>query len=137
MDVFVYGTLTSPDRVREVLESFVFVGPAVLSGLHAVAGEYPTLAPGGEVGSRVLRTDEVAALDAYEGVDRGLYVRETVPATGDRFGDAVAVYVGDPDALGADAEWPGEGDFAGRVRRYLDGHRVVVSARTEGTGIAP
>jgi hypothetical protein len=32
MDVFVYGTLTEPDRVASVLDSFVFVGAAVLEG---------------------------------------------------------------------------------------------------------
>lgn len=126
MDVFVYGTLTSPERVRAVVDSFVFVGPAILRGLHAVEGEYPTLAPGGSVGGRVLRTDEVRALDAYEGVDRDLYVRVTVPATGEHFDDEVAVYVGDAAALGATATWPGEGPFPERVRRYLGDNRVVV-----------
>lgn len=129
MDVFVYGTLTSPERVSEVVDSFVFVGPAVLRGLHAVGGNYPTLAPGDEVGGRVLRTEEVASLDDYEGVDRGLYVRASVPSNSDRFADEIAIYVGDPDALGADADWPGDGPFADRVGRYLDQNRVVVIAR--------
>lgn len=128
MDVFVYGTLTAPERVEEVLHSFVFVGPAVLRGLHAIDGEYPTLAPGGKVGGRVLRTEELAALDEYEGVDSGLYVRVSVPTTCERFSDEVAVYVGDPDRLDADAEWPGDGPFAERVRRYLTRNRVVVSS---------
>jgi gamma-glutamylcyclotransferase (GGCT)/AIG2-like uncharacterized protein YtfP len=123
VDTFVYGTLTDPERVREVVDSFVFVGGAVLSGLHAVDGRYPTLAPGGSVGGRLLRTDEVAALDAYEGVDDGLYVRVSVPRAG---GDPVAVYVGDPDRLDADATWPGDGPFAERVRRYVRDADVVV-----------
>jgi gamma-glutamylcyclotransferase (GGCT)/AIG2-like uncharacterized protein YtfP len=157
--VFVYGTLTEPERVGEVLDSYVFVGPAVLDGLHAVHGEYPTLAPGGEVGGRLLRTPAVAALDAYERVDDGLYVRERVPFAGDSNGaepdasdagsgdqwddatesgdrladgatpDAVAVYVGDPERLGADADWPGRGSFGERVARYLDDHEVVVRPR--------
>jgi len=55
MDVFVYGTLTEPERVAEVLDSYVYVGPATLFGLHLVEGRYPTLAPGGETGGRLLR----------------------------------------------------------------------------------
>lgn len=129
MDVFVYGTLTEPDRVGDLLDSFVFVGPAVLRGLHAVDGDYPTLAPGGRVGGRVLRTDEVGALDAYEGVDDGLYVRVAVPAAGDRFASEVACYVGDPERLGADATWPGDGPFPERVRQYLAAHDVSVAPR--------
>jgi gamma-glutamylcyclotransferase (GGCT)/AIG2-like uncharacterized protein YtfP len=126
MDVFVYGTLTSPERAGDLLDSFVFVGPAVLDGLHAVDGRYPTLAPGGTVGGRLLRTDELATLDAYEGVDDGLYVRVSVPlADGD---DEVAVYVGDPDRLAVDepVEWPGAGSLADRVTGYVADSGVVV-----------
>ncbi|QLG29136.1 gamma-glutamylcyclotransferase [Halorarum halophilum] len=91
MDVFVYGTLTNPETVRTIVDSLVFVGPAVLEGLRVLDGEYPTLAPpdgdgdergnmaGPTVAGRLLRTDEVDALDAYEGVETGLYVRVTVP----------------------------------------------------------
>lgn len=129
MDVFVYGTLTAPERVDELLDSFAFVGPAVLRGLHAVSGAHPTLAPEGEVGGRVLRTAEVQALDAYEGVEDGLYVRVEVPVIGERFDDAASVYVGDPDALGAAATWPGEGSFPDRVRRYVRHRDVHVEPR--------
>jgi gamma-glutamylcyclotransferase (GGCT)/AIG2-like uncharacterized protein YtfP len=122
--VFVYGTLTDPTTVGEVVDSFVFVGGAVLSGLHAVDGTFPTLGPGGSVGGRLLRTDELTALDEYEGVDRGLYARVSVPRTDG--GDPVAVYVGDPDALDADATWPGDGPFAERVRRYVRDHDVAI-----------
>jgi len=125
MDVFVYGTLTEPDRVRSVVDSFVFVGAAVLEGCHPVAGRYPTLAPGGETAGRLLRTDQIGALDAYEGVDEGLYVRVSVPRTD---GGTAAVYVGDPDALDSSetVEWPGSGAFAERVRRYFDAEAAVV-----------
>ncbi|WP_049980640.1 gamma-glutamylcyclotransferase family protein [Halolamina rubra] len=140
MDVFVYGTLTEPERVGAVVDSFAFLGAAVLSGLHPVQGEYPTLAPGGETGGRLLRTDDVGALDAYEGVNEGLYVRVPVPidtaesCDGGRAGglDATAaVYVGDPGRLGVDDEvtWPGAGDdagFADRVRAYLRDRDVCV-----------
>lgn len=79
MHVFVYGTLTEPERVGRVVDSFVFVGEAILEGLHPVAGRYPTLVPGGQTPGRLLRTADVDALDAYEGVDDGLYVRVHVP----------------------------------------------------------
>ena len=133
MYVFVYGTLTTPERAREVLDSFVFVGAATLSGLRVVEGEYPTLAPPADgerdaaVGGRLLRTDEVEALDAYERVDDGLYVRVAVPYAGDPDEpDEVATYVGDPDRLGADARWPGDGPLDARVRSYLAGADVRV-----------
>ena len=59
---------------------------------------------------------------SYEGVDRGLYVRVRVPsAAGD-----LETYVGDPDALGVDASWPGDGPLADRVERYVDANDVRV-----------
>jgi gamma-glutamylcyclotransferase (GGCT)/AIG2-like uncharacterized protein YtfP len=132
MDVFVYGTLTTPAQVAQVVDSYSFVGAAVLDGLHPVEGQYPTLAPGGSVGGRVLRTDDVSALDAYEGVDRGLYVRVAVPWRGpdDSLdgGETVDVYVGDPDLLGvADAvSWPGSGSLVDRVEQYIATNSVTV-----------
>ncbi|PHQ44734.1 gamma-glutamylcyclotransferase [Halorubrum sp. C3] len=127
MDVFVYGTLTEPERVAAVLGSYVFVGPATLDGLRLVEGRYPTLAPGGETAGRLLRTDEVDALDAYEDVDGGLYVRETVPLDApSEHPDTASVYVGDPDRLDADATWPGSGPFGERVRSVIDERDVRV-----------
>jgi gamma-glutamylcyclotransferase (GGCT)/AIG2-like uncharacterized protein YtfP len=138
MDVFVYGTLTEPERVAAVLDSYVFVGPATLTGLRVVEGRFPTLAPGGEAAGRLLRTDETAALDAYEGVDDGLYHRVRVPldAPGGH-PDEATLYVGDPDRLDADATWPApapsegaaalDDGFAGRLAAYLD--RVDVRVR--------
>jgi gamma-glutamylcyclotransferase (GGCT)/AIG2-like uncharacterized protein YtfP len=152
VNVFVYGTLTAPERAGEVLgpDGFSFGPDATLVGCHRVDGAYPTLAPGGETAGRVLRTPAVERLDAYEGVDRGLYVRATVPGPDGPY----AVYVGDPDRLGVDATWAGdvtgdecaddehaddesEGDdpsppsvdadaFADRVRRVLDERSVRV-----------
>lgn len=153
MDVFVYGTLTEPTRVREVLDSFAFVGAATLTGLRVVEGRYPTLAPprsvAGDaddqtgsstahgiddaVGGRLLRTDEMDALDAYERVDDDLYVRVSVPlidADGDHAG-TVAVYVGDPDRLAADATWPGDGPFPRRVRRTVADLDVTVERQVD------
>jgi gamma-glutamylcyclotransferase (GGCT)/AIG2-like uncharacterized protein YtfP len=125
MDLFVYGTLTDPTRVASLVDAHVFLGAARVEGVHAVEGRYPTLAPGGTVAGRVLRVDDgaVAAVDAYEGVDDGLYVRVSVPYDGPE-SDSVAVYVGDPDRLAAPAEWPGDGDFRTRVERYVASRTV-------------
>jgi gamma-glutamylcyclotransferase (GGCT)/AIG2-like uncharacterized protein YtfP len=122
--VFVYGTLTDPAQAERVLDAVAYGGDATLRGLHRVDGEYPTLAPGGEVAGRFVRTNDVAALDAYEGVGRGLYVRVQVPVA-DR-AEAAAVYVGRPDRLGVAVDWPGAGPFERRVRRYVDEQAVVV-----------
>lgn len=133
MDVFAYGTLTDPDRAASVLDTFAYRGDAVLRGLHRVDGTYPTLAPGGRVEGKLLQTTDIPALDRYEGVERGLYVRVSVPldeafdiATDDA-GETVAVYVGDPTALSVDGvSWPGSGPFRERVERYLRNESVRV-----------
>lgn len=141
MDAFVYGTLTDPDRAKSVLgEAFEYGPSATLVGLRRVDGRYPTLAPpapGGttdgeptnpdredpEVEGRILHTPRADALDDYEAVDGGLYVRVTVPVAGvpEDSDDGVEVYVGDPDRLGVEAvDWPGSGTFEARVRRYVE-----------------
>jgi gamma-glutamylaminecyclotransferase len=126
MDVFVYGTLTDPERVSEVVASYEFVCDARLEGLKRVEGTYPTLAPapGTTVSGKLLRTADIRSLDAYEGIESGLYVRETVPCED----QPVAVYVGDPDRLAVDepVAWPGGGSFEARVRRYLEENSVRV-----------
>ena len=135
--VFVYGTLTDSERVATVLEcdpadaADAFVGRATLEGLHRLEGRYPTLAPGGSVEGRLLAVDEpeLATLDAYEGVDAGLYVRVAVPVVSSAPDDAdrrCQVYVGDPDRLDAAATWPGPGPFRERVRRVVSRSDVVV-----------
>lgn len=121
--VFVYGTLTDPDRVGALLDRYELGAEATLHGLRRVEGRYPTLAPGGEVRGRLLETPEIERLDAYEGVETGLYVRVSVPLSE---GGTAECYVGDPEPLGADAEWPGHGAFKERVRSYLSEERVVV-----------
>ena len=124
MDAFVYGTLREPDRAREVV-GHADLGPdARLVGLHRVEARYPTLAPGGETDGRVLRLrdGDLAALDAYEGVDRGLYVRVRVPDGG----GGLWTYVGDPAALDAGVAWPGDGPLRMRVAGYVDRHDVRV-----------
>ncbi len=125
MDCFVYGTLTDPDRAASVLDAFEYRGDAVLRGMHRVEGTYPTLAPGGTVWERFLRTAGIDALDRYEGIERGLYVRVSVPfdATTATAGDeSAAVYVGNPKRLSAaGVSWPGSGSFRERVERYVRG----------------
>jgi gamma-glutamylaminecyclotransferase len=124
MRVFVYGTLTDSGTAASVLDSYEFGGPATCSGLHRVDGEYPTLLPGGEVSGRLLQTPDSEALDRYEGVDRGLYVRVSLSWAE---GGSVDTYVGDPARLGVDESWPGNGPFPDRVRSYLDAHDVTVT----------
>jgi gamma-glutamylcyclotransferase (GGCT)/AIG2-like uncharacterized protein YtfP len=125
--VFVYGTLTDPDQAAAVLDTFEYTGEATLDGLHRVEGTYPTLAPGGSVEGRLLRTAEIKALDRYEGVDRGLYVREPIPLAASD--EHVAVYIGDPEKLDAPVEWPATGEFPEQVRSYLDTSDVQVRSR--------
>jgi gamma-glutamylcyclotransferase (GGCT)/AIG2-like uncharacterized protein YtfP len=147
MHAFVYGTLTDAERVADVLDDapeqadsdWEFVADATLHGVHRVDGRYPTLAPGGSADGRILRTDAVDVLDTYEGVGRGLYVRVRVPVvnalddddSGEALDGEVAVYVGDPDRLDPveSVTWPGRGDLAERVRRYVDAHDVAVERR--------
>lgn len=114
--IFVYGTLTDSEQIGELLDDWRFVGRAVLEGLQRIEGRYSTLAPGGSTTGRLLVTPELDRLDAYESVDRGLYVRVAVPLAR---GDQAWVYVGDPDRLGAPADWPGTGPFTDRVRAYI------------------
>lgn len=124
MDAFVYGTLCDPERAREVLGQADFGPDARLVGLGRASGRYPTLVPGGETEGRVLRLadGDLDALDAYEGVARGLYVRVRVPGDG----GGLWTYVGDPDALGVDVEWPGDGPLRSRVVHYVADNDVRV-----------
>ena len=69
-----------------------------------------------------LRDGGLEAIDAYEGVDRGLYVRVRVPDGG----GGLWTYVGDPAALDAGVTWPGNGPLRTRVERYVDQHDVRV-----------
>lgn len=131
MLVFVYGTLTDPARARKVLdEPPAYVADAVLDGCHRVDGDYPTLVPGGSCEGRLLEVQRPALhrLDAYEGVDRGLYVRVSVPfeGPGDASVGTVETYVGDPEALDAPGSWPGEGTLGERVRASIEREAVVV-----------
>lgn len=124
MDLFVYGTLRDPEHAREVVGHADFGPDARLVGLGCASGRYPTLVPDGETEGRVLRLEDgdLGVLDAYEGVDRGLYVRIRVPGDdGDLW-----TYVGNPDALDVDVVWPGNTPFRSRVQHYVDANDVRV-----------
>ena len=168
--VFVYGTLTDPDRVRAVLDDrgssdehsvqndpkspndhnapddhSWSLGPnATLVGFERVDGRYPTLAPGDSVDGRLVVVDDrqLAVLDAYEGVDRGLYVRVAVDLEHDLVvgdhpteanhpteADRAWVYVGDPDRLGVPDRWPPGESFASRVDAALADRDVKITER--------
>ncbi|WP_247005666.1 gamma-glutamylcyclotransferase family protein [Halorientalis litorea] len=127
MHVFVYGTLTDPDRAGTVLDEFEYRGPAELTGLRRIDGCYPTLVPGGRTSGRLLWTPECATLDRYEGVESGLYVRVSVPYTGGADAPStVSVYVGDPERLDASEAWPSTDPFPETVRRYCSMSDVSV-----------
>lgn len=134
--VFVYGTLTDPARLSAVLDRGQLGPPAVCDGLQRVDGQYPTLAPGEQTRGRLLSTPDIAALDSYEGVDRGLYCRLPVPLSSDAtttfeppFGvESTELYVGSPQLLGVDdvVEWPHSGTLRQQVERYVDSHSVRI-----------
>ncbi|TQQ83600.1 gamma-glutamylcyclotransferase [Halonotius terrestris] len=146
--VFVYGTLTDDEQVDGLLDSYRFVGDAVCHGLSRIDGRYPTLVPGDRVNGRLLETDEIRRLDRYEGVDRGLYHRFSLPVadsddaderpqagereaiTSDTAGSTTAiVYIGEPAGLGidtVDTAWPGPGPFDERVADYLGANPVRI-----------
>ena len=131
VQIFVYGTLTEPTRVESLFGdgpgTYEILGPATLEGFRRVDGTYPTLLPGGTVDGELLAIDDRALerLDRYEGVDRGLYVRVTVPKAD---GGSAQFYVGDPDKLDAtaDAVWTDERPFGDAVRRYIMREDTVV-----------
>jgi gamma-glutamylcyclotransferase (GGCT)/AIG2-like uncharacterized protein YtfP len=94
MDVFVYGTLTDDATARAILDEYDYRGPAELVGLHRIDGRYPTLAPGGRTEGRILSTPDREALDEYEGVDRELYCRVSLPLDRPDADSAVECYIG-------------------------------------------
>jgi len=135
--VFVYGTLTDPARVESVLDQYTTGPSAVCEGLHRVDGRYPTLAPGGQTTGRLIETPEMDTLDSYEGLDRGLYCRLSVPLSApdttsgveSPFGAETAeLYVGSPRLLEVEdvVEWPTAGELKQQVARYIDSHAVRI-----------
>jgi gamma-glutamylaminecyclotransferase len=128
MNVFVYGTLTNPERAQQVLDRCEYTGHATLIGLHRIEGRYPTLVPNGSVQGRILQTDSdgLDALDDYESVHRGLYVRKSVPASVLTDERSIEVYIGDSERLSACDRWPGDEPFTERVERYITTHNVHI-----------
>lgn len=125
MRVFVYGTLTDPDRLHAVDPAGDIGPPATLVGADRLEGRYPTIVPGdGSVEGRLAEAN-LEALDAYEGVERGLYARVSVPTGESVPNEAVETYVGDPARLGVAASWPGDGSLSERAGAYLREHAVV------------
>ncbi len=146
--VFVYGTLTDEAHVANLLDTYRFLGSAVCLGLQRIDGRYPTLVPGDRVAGRLLETPETDRLDAYEGVDRGLYVRVSVPVDGD--GDTVdgvddgidhiateldgidtaSVYIGEPSRLGIDLAAVSTVDQTGSNQLWPPGDSFADRAET-------
>jgi gamma-glutamylaminecyclotransferase len=128
MNVFVYGTLTNSECAQQVLDRCEYVGHATLVGLHRIEGRYPTLIPDGSTQGRILQTDSdgLDALDSYEGVHRGLYVRKSVPVSTSTDEWSIEMYIGDPDRLDARGGWPGDEPFTERVERYITTHDIHI-----------
>jgi gamma-glutamylcyclotransferase (GGCT)/AIG2-like uncharacterized protein YtfP len=141
--VFVYGTLTDRGQVSTLLDKYTFGPPAVCHGFRRVDGQYPTLVPGDQVAGRLVATPEIDRLDRYEGVDRGLYCRHSVPfvSASARVGndetrmdkstfvvDTAAVYVGDPSRVGVseDVDWAESGPFDQVVADYIEANEVYI-----------
>jgi len=115
MVVFVYGTLTEGDRVATVLGDDADSSSSVAHRSRAPPSRRPiphararrqrrrTTARGRRYGPRATRP--------LRGRRAELYVRVAVPVTGaaGTASERCWVYVGDPDQLGVDATWPGEG----------------------------
>jgi gamma-glutamylcyclotransferase (GGCT)/AIG2-like uncharacterized protein YtfP len=85
MQLFVYGTLKESSRLGVLLGPSIrwrVIGPARVRGTLYDCGEYPALvtrSADGVVTGLLLEFEDDRALpqlDAYEGVDSGLYVRE-------------------------------------------------------------
>ena len=141
--VFVYGTLTNPTQVSRLLDEYSFGPEVVCHGLQRVEGRYPTLVPGGQVAGRLLSTPETERLDSYEGVDRGLYCRVSVPLAADWPQDAadnsvftadtVEIYIGDPAVLDVseDTDWPDGGSFRQCVNECIQTNNISIDIQSQ------
>jgi gamma-glutamylcyclotransferase (GGCT)/AIG2-like uncharacterized protein YtfP len=85
--LFVYGTLRSGGEANERIAGCTFVRNAYVEGtLYDIEGHYPALMlyGGTRVQGEIWRcaADSLAAIDAYEGVDRRLFRRVAVDVDG-------------------------------------------------------
>ncbi len=119
LPLFVYGTLQDPRRVRAVLgpeARWRVLGAGTIRGVLYDVGPYPALrrsdSPRDVVPGRLLELDDeglLIALDRYEGVDAGLYLRERVEvclAGGEQQSGWVYVYNRSVAGLRRIAQWP-------------------------------
>lgn len=95
--LFAYGTLCEKGGASSLLRDCVQIGPAQIGGvLYDIDGEYPALVMYGSspVQGEIWRcpVERLASLDAYEGVDDGLFRRVGV----DLNGTACWTYVAGP-----------------------------------------
>ncbi len=111
---FFYGTLTSRERLRLVMDGHRFqdVGEGTVRGTLYDLGAYPGLVLDGDstIPGIVVDTDDGASaqLDEYEAVTDGLYERRRVAVERSTGGSLVAwtyVYLGPVDDLRAITAW--------------------------------
>ncbi len=102
LPVFAYGSLLDEEFLANLLGHPVPSDPAVLDGFTVetlAAFDWPVLvhADGGTVAGRLYRDldgEDLRRLDAYEGVEEGLYVRVAVPVrTSSQAADEETAYV--------------------------------------------
>jgi len=132
MNIFLYGSLMFPAVYEGVTGVSPTMDDAALDGYRRYAvqnpqgSSYPGIIAqaGCSVSGKLVRNvskDEVAALDAFEGLDRGLYSRERVIV---RSGDTALTaftYVAGPALLPYLAgEWSAEDFERTKLRRFLE-----------------
>lgn len=96
--LFVYGTLRRGHSAHHLLDGGTFLGVATTASGHTLvdAGGYPAMVVNHDPGSRVdgeiylVPAAALAAIDAYEGLCEGLYVRIAIAVHTKSAPDAVA-----------------------------------------------
>jgi gamma-glutamylcyclotransferase (GGCT)/AIG2-like uncharacterized protein YtfP len=131
MDFFLYGSLMFPAVYEGVTGVSPLMEDAVLDGYRRYAVQNPqgSSYPGiiAQAGCSVLgklvrnvSADEVAALDAFEGLDRGLYHRERVIVGSGEVSLTAFTYVAGPALLPYLAgDWSAEEFERTKLRRFL------------------
>jgi gamma-glutamylcyclotransferase (GGCT)/AIG2-like uncharacterized protein YtfP len=85
--LFVYGTLCRPAVRRRILGRAVTAVKATLKGYKRLNGKWPYLVkkPGGKVTGEILKnltSRDLKKLDAYEEVEKGIYIRAGITLGG-------------------------------------------------------